>query len=47
MKLLKPIEVKAGEIAPWFNQPGGGTQYMFNKSIEELIKTGILRKVAP
>ena len=46
-EVVKPIEVKAGEIAPWFNQPGGGTQYMFNKSIEELIKTGILRKVAP
>ncbi len=26
--VLKPFQVEAGPIAPWFGQPGGGTQYM-------------------
>lgn len=43
--VLKPVEVQAGEIAPWFDQPGGGTQYMFDKSIRELIEAAILKKV--
>ncbi|MEQ8174099.1 MAG: glycohydrolase toxin TNT-related protein [Syntrophomonadaceae bacterium] len=43
--VLKPVEVLSGEIAPWFDQPGGGVQYMFDKSIRELIEAGILIKV--
>lgn len=43
-RVLKPIEVMAGEIAPWFGQPGGGTQYMFDRSIFDLIEAGILIK---
>lgn len=26
-QVLKSFSVQAGEIAPWFDQPGGGTQY--------------------
>lgn len=44
-EVRKPVEVLAGEIAPWFDQPGGGIQYMFDKSIRELIEAGILVKV--
>lgn len=44
-EVLKPVEVLSGEIAPWFDQPGGGIQYMFDKSIRELIEAGILAKV--
>ena len=36
-KVLKPIEnVQSGPAAPWFEQPGGGTQYKFPKTIEQL-----------
>ncbi|MEN6351748.1 MAG: glycohydrolase toxin TNT-related protein [Syntrophomonas sp.] len=44
-EVQKPVEVLSGEIAPWFDQPGGGIQYMFDKSIRELIEAGILIKV--
>lgn len=46
-EVVKPVEVQAGEIASWFDQPGGGIQYMFNLSIGELIEQGIIRKVVP
>jgi len=38
-EILKPIPgVKSGKIAPWFDQPGGGTQYQMPMSIEQLLK---------
>ncbi len=44
-EVLKPIDVKAGGIAPWFNQPGGGIQYIMPDIIDELIDTGYLRRI--
>ncbi len=44
-EVLKPIEVEGGKIAPWFGQPGGGTQYLMPASIRDLIKAGYLREV--
>ena len=38
-------EVKSGKIAPWFDQPGGGIQYQFTQSIEELIQSGYLGRL--
>ena len=38
--LLAPIEVQAGTAAPWFNQPGGGTQYILPDSITNLVRSG-------
>jgi|GEM_PF-1793999 len=32
-KVIRPFEVKSGEIAPWFNQPGKGTQYFTDFTI--------------
>ncbi|MEY9845395.1 TNT domain-containing protein [Streptacidiphilus sp. MAP5-3] len=32
-KVLKPFEVDAGPIAPWFNQPGLGWQYQLDASL--------------
>lgn len=29
-EILKPLPMQSGEIAPWFNQPGGGIQYTFD-----------------
>ncbi len=41
----KPVEVQAGEIEPWFDQPGRGIQYKFNKTIQELLDAEILKEV--
>lgn len=35
-EVIKPIQVKAGITAPWFNQPGRGIQYMFFDKIQNL-----------
>ena len=35
-EVIKPIQVKAGVTAPWFNQPGRGIQYMFFDKIQNL-----------
>lgn len=36
-RILQPIEVKSGKIAPWFNQSGNGTQFLSDYSVDELI----------
>jgi hypothetical protein len=46
-EVVNPLEVKAGKIAPWFNQPGGGMQYELGKSIKELLECGAIRRVTP
>lgn len=42
-EVVKPLEVDAGPAAPWFNQPGGGIQYDFGRSIQSLVDSGYLR----
>ena len=42
-QVVKPIEVEAGNAAPWFNQPGGGTQFKLPIPVQELIDTGYLK----
>ena len=44
-EVLRPIDVRAGVITPWFEQPGGGMQYQFALKIEELIQLGFLRRL--
>ena len=44
-EVVKPIEVQAGKIAPWFGEKGGGIQYEFSQKISDLLEQGILRKV--
>lgn len=44
-EVVKPVEVQAGKIAPWFDEPGMGVQYEFSRPIKDLIKDGILRRV--
>lgn len=41
-KVVKPLEVQSGKIAPAFDQPGGGTQYKTTKSVQDLIDEGYL-----
>ncbi len=44
-EVVESIEVQSGKIAPWFGEEGGGIQHLFYKSIEELLKQGILKEV--
>ena len=44
-EVLKPIQVQSGLIAAWFDQPGGGIQYQFAQTIENLIQSGYLRRL--
>ncbi|SDP13186.1 LXG domain of WXG superfamily protein [Streptococcus equinus] len=41
--ILKPINSKAGIIAPWFNQPGMGIQYYTELSVKDLIDRNYIR----
>ena len=43
IQVLQPINVQAGTAMPWFNQPGGGTQFLLPASIGELQAQGIIR----
>ena len=44
--VLKPIEnVEQGVTAPWFDEPGGGIQYMMTKSIKELLNESYLKRL--
>jgi len=44
-EVLKPVNVNSGKAAPWFGQPGMGTQYEFSKSIQQLVDDEVLRGV--
>jgi hypothetical protein len=46
-EVVKPLAVKAGEIVPWFDQPGGGTQYVTAISVGQLVTDGYLRETGP
>ena len=44
-EVIKPIKVKLGEIAPWFDEIGGGIQYVLPDIIDELLNAEIIRRV--
>lgn len=44
-EVVKPIDVKAGKIASWFDEIGGGTQYLMPDTIDELLDAGIIRRI--
>lgn len=44
-KLTEEFECIEGVVAPWFDQVGRGIQYKFSKSIEQLIKEGVLIEI--
>jgi hypothetical protein len=46
-EVMKPFEVQSGSVAPWFNQPGGGLQYVTPVNLQTLLKRGILNEVTP
>ncbi|MGL4590086.1 MAG: TNT domain-containing protein [Mycoplasmatales bacterium] len=43
-KVIEPFEVNGAKVAPWFDEPGGGIQYMSEETIKELIKDGIIEE---
>jgi len=46
-EVVKPFEVQLGKVAPLFNQPGGGIQYMTPVRLEILLKRGIIKEITP
>lgn len=44
-EVLKPIPVKGGKAAWWFDEPGGAVQYKTEKSVQQLINEGFLKEV--
>jgi len=44
-EVLKPLPAKAGEAVPWFDQPGGGVQYMLERPVQQLVAEGYLKEV--
>ena len=34
-----------GSIASWFDEPGGGIQYLLPDTVDELLDAGILRRI--
>jgi hypothetical protein len=45
-RLRRPVEVLTGVAVPWFEQPGGGTAYLFPSSVEDMIADGSLVEVS-
>lgn len=46
-EVVAPLEVKGGEIAPWFDAVGGGIQYVLPDTVENLLEDGIIRRITP
>jgi hypothetical protein len=44
-RLLRPLQALTGTAVPWFEQPGGGTAYVFERSIAYLLADGTLLEV--
>jgi hypothetical protein len=46
-EVLKPFEAQVGPAAavPEFGATGGGTQYLTNRTVEQLVRDGYLRRI--
>jgi hypothetical protein len=44
-RVERPERVLSGTAVPWFDQPGGGTAYVFDRSMDELVADGVLAEV--
>ena len=44
-EVIQPVPALEGTTAAWFNQPGGGTQYLFSDSLESLVNQKRLRRI--
>lgn len=48
-EVLEPFDVDAGPIAPWFGEPGGGTQYFVPEEyggVDGLIASGKIKRTS-
>lgn len=43
-EVIKPFDGFGGEVAPWFDQPGGGIQYQFKESVQWLKENGYIKE---
>ncbi|MEW2352590.1 glycohydrolase toxin TNT-related protein [Spirillospora sp. NPDC029432] len=41
-RLQRPLRALTGVAVPWFDQPGGGTAYLFERSVADLVAEGAL-----
>ncbi|KFG78037.1 hypothetical protein MANI_006757 [Metarhizium anisopliae] len=41
-QVIKELVVREGPIAPWFGQPGKGTQYVLSTSVKQAVADGFL-----
>jgi hypothetical protein len=46
-QVTKSFEVGLGPIAPWFEQPGMGTQFLAYMQVKDLLAGGYLRRLTP
>jgi Tuberculosis necrotizing toxin len=46
-RVVEPLTVQAGQVAPAFGSFGGGTQYLLPKSVKELLESGVIERVTP
>jgi hypothetical protein len=44
-RVTRSVQVLGGTAIPWFDQPGGGSGYLFPRSIEELLADGTLAEI--
>lgn len=44
-EVVKPLNVRAGEIAPAYGRPGLGTQFVTDRPVRELLHEGFLRSI--
>ena len=43
LEVMQPIQVMGGQVAPWFDSMGGGTQYLLDTPIFILIREGVIK----
>ena len=46
-EVVKPIDVQSGEVAPWFDEVGGGTQHEFPMPVTSALDDGYIKRVGP
>ncbi|EOC0267093.1 TNT domain-containing protein [Cronobacter dublinensis] len=44
-EVIAPVHAEMGPAIPWFNQPGGGTQFELSKSISQLLAENKIREI--
>ena len=43
LEVVQPVNVLKGPVAPWFGQPGGGTQFiLLDGPVIQLVNDGFL-----